>query len=439
MGQGMSDEARDVRLDDPEADQLMVSTPELLLYLPRLLLYPVRGYGLFVTISFGIFLWIIGYAGIWGVPAAGILFGWISYYFMDVVQRTATGHAIAPPMGSEVMAQGDKLRLAMLVGYIGAVVLLTLSARSAGHPGLAALAVCLGIYTLPAFVASLALQPDLISILNPLNLLKFLWHTGFAYILASLLLAAVGFAGLSLAGHVSALSSDILLIYGLIFVSHMVGYVAYHKQDQLGIAVSVERPTEERLAEQTQAMRIAEILGEVDRHLQANMPKTARDALLSDDGAEQANPRGFHEDLFEALRQRHQDALSLVQGTRLIQFLVKERRLARALDILEQCLDVSKDYLPEPASLIGPLAEQAIKEKRMSLFARLDAAVHARAPQGDEAVILQFLKAQALVGQKQDAAGLALLTPLLGRTGHPWGARIQALHQALQGIQKKVQ
>lgn len=439
MGQGMSDEARDVRLDDPEADQLMVSTPELLLYLPRLLLYPVRGYGLFVTVSFGIFLWIIGYAGIWGVPAAGILFGWISYYFMDVVQRTATGHAIAPPMGSEVMAQGDKLRLAMLVGYIGAVVLLTLSARSTGHPGLAALAVCLGIYTLPAFVASLALQPDLLSILNPLNLLKFLWHTGFAYILASLLLAAVGFTGLSLAGHVSALSSDILLIYGLIFVSHMVGYVAYHKQDQLGIAVSVERPTEERLAEQTQAMRIAEILGEVDRHLQANMPKTARDALLSDDGAEQANPRGFHEDLFEALRQRHQDALSLVQGTRLIQFLAKERRLARALDILEQCLDVSRDYLPEPASLIGPLAEQAIKDKRMPLFARLDAAVHARAPQGDEAVILQFLKAQALVGQKQDAAGLALLTPLLGRTGHPWGARIQALHQALQGIQKKVQ
>jgi len=435
----MSDEARDVRLDDPEADQLMVSTPELLLYLPRLLLYPVRGYGLFVTVSFGIFLWIIGYAGVWGIPASGILFGWISYYFMDVVQRTATGHAIPPPMGSEVMFQGDKLRLAMLVGYIGAVVLLTLSAKSAGHPGLAALAVCLGIYALPAFLASLALQPDLLSILSPLVLLKFLWHTGFAYMLASLLLAAVGIAGLALAGHLSALSSDILLIYGLIFVSHMVGYVAYHKQDELGIAVSVERPTDESRAEAAQAMRIAEILAEVDRHLQADMPKTARDALLSDDGSEQPNPRGFHEDLFEALRQRHQDALSLVQGTRLIQFLMKERRLARALDILEQCLDVSKDYLPEPASLIGPLAEQSLKDKRMPLFARLDAAVHARAPQGDEAVILQFLKAQALVGQKQDAAGLALLTPLLARSGHPWGPRIQALHQALRGMQKKTQ
>jgi hypothetical protein len=292
---------------------------------------------------------------------------------------------------------------------------------------------------LPAFVASLALQPDLLSILNPLLLLKFLWHTGFAYILASLLLAAVGFAGLSLAGHLSAISSDILLIYGLIFVSHMVGYVAYHKQDQLGIAVAVERPTDQSRAEADQAVRIAEVLGEVDRQLQAGMPKAARDALLSDDGTEVPNPRGFHEDLFEALRHRHQDALSLVQGTRLIQFLVGERRLPRALDILEQCLDVSKAYLPEPASLVGPLAEQALKDKRMPLFARLDAAVHARAPQGDEAVIMQFLKAQALVGQKQDAAGLALLTPLLARSGHPWGARIQALYHALQGMQKKTQ
>jgi hypothetical protein len=435
----MADEARDVRLDDPEADHLMVSTPELLLYLPRLLAYPVRGYGLFVTVTFGILLWIIGYAGVWGIPAAGILFGWISYYFMDVVQRTATGHAIAPPMGTEVMFQGDKLRLSMLVGYVGAVVLLTLSARSAGHPGLAVLAVCVGIYVLPAFVASLSLQPDILSILNPLVLIKFLWHTGFAYMLASLLLAAVGFAGFALAGKLSALSSDILLIYGLLFVSHMVGYVAYHKQDQLGIAVTVERPTEERLAEQTQATRVAELLGEVDRQLQANMPKAARDVLLSDDGAEQVNPRGFHEDLFEGLRLRRQDALSLLQGTRLIQFLVKDKRLPRALDILEQCLDVSREYLPEPTFLAGLLAEQALKDKRMPLFARLDAAVHARAPQGDEAVSLRFLKAQALVGQKQDAAGLALLTPLLARSGHPWAPRIQALHQALQGMQKKPQ
>ena len=438
----MEDEARDLRLDDPEADRVMVSTPELLLYMPKLLVYPIRGFGLFVTLTFGVFLWIIGYAGVWGIPGAGILFGWISYYFMDVVQRTATGHAIPPPMGSEVMFQGNKLRLGMLTGYIGGVVLLTVSARNTGHPEVAVLAACVGVYMLPAFVASLALQPDLLSILNPLVLLKFLWHTGVAYFFAALLLAAVGFVGFSLAGHLSALSSDIILAYGLIFISHMVGYLAYHKQEELGISVAVEKPTEERVAQQGQEMRVAQILARVDQYLTAREVLKARDALLSDDGSDQPNPRAFHEELFEALCMRHQDALSQVQGTRLIQLLVREKRMPRALDILEHCLDLSKSYVPEPPSLIAVLAEQTLKDKRLGVFTKLEAAARARGIQGEGAVSLQFLKAQALVAQAQgrrdtDAAALALLTPLLAATGHPWAARIQALHKALSGIQTK--
>jgi type IV secretory pathway TrbD component len=433
----MTDSARDFRLDDPEADQLMAETPELLLYLPRLLAYPVRGYGLMVTITLGIALWIIGYAGVWGIPAAGIIFGWMGYYFMDVVQRSAVGHAIPPPMGSEVMFQGDKLRLAMLVGYLGAFVLLVLSAYHADQKGLGIFLFALGVYCLPAFLASLALQPDALSVLNPLLMLKFMWHTGLAYFFAATVLAVVGFLGIALSGRVSALSSDILLIYGLIFVCHMVGYVAYHHADQLDIAVQVEKPTDETRAESTQAMRVAEVMAEVDRHLEARETKAARDVLLSDDGAELANPRAFHEELFEALRLRHQDALSMVQAQRLIRLLLLQKRVARALEICEQCLDLDKAFLPDTPGAVGLLAEQALKDKHLKFFTALGAAVHARAPQGDDAVSLQFLKAQALVAQKQDGVALALLTPLQSRGNHPWAPRIQALYKALQAMQKK--
>ncbi|HEY4126807.1 MAG TPA: hypothetical protein VGN70_02040 [Gammaproteobacteria bacterium] len=433
----MTDSARDFRLDDPEADQLMAETPELLLYLPRLLAYPVRGYGLMVTITLGIALWIIGYAGVWGIPAAGIIFGWMGYYFMDVVQRSAVGHAIPPPMGSEVMFQGDKLRLAMLVGYLGAFVLLVLSAYHADQKGLGIFLFALGVYCLPAFLASLALQPDALSVLNPLLMLKFMWHTGLAYFFAATVLAVVGFLGIALSGRVSALSSDILLIYGLIFVCHMVGYVAYHHADQLDIAVQVEKPTDETRAEATQAMRVAEVMAEVDRHLEARETKAARDVLLSDDGAELANPRAFHEELFEALRLRHQDALSMVQAQRLIRLLLLQKRVARALEICEQCLDLDKAFLPDTPGAVGLLAEQALKDKHLKFFTALGAAVHARAPQGDDAVSLQFLKAQALVAQKQDGVALALLTPLQSRGNHPWAPRIQALYKALQAMQKK--
>src|SRR5262249_38251193 len=100
-------------------------------------------------------------------------------------------------------------------------------------------------------------------------------------------------------------------------------------------------------------------------------------------------------------------------------------------------LDVSKDYLPEPPAVVALLAEQAIREKHLAVFTKLDAAVRARAAGGEAAVSLQFLKAQALVAPKQDRAALALLTPLLAATAHPWAARIQALHKALAGMQGK--
>ena len=430
-------DAGDVRLEDPEADQLMVSTPDVWRYLPRLLYYPVRGYALYIVVFIGILVWICGYAGIFGIAAAGIVFGWMGYYSMIVVSRSAAGHAIPPPLGTEVLFEGEKLRLAMLVMYIVTLLLMVLGATRPGHPAYGILVFAVGVYLFPAFLASLALQPDLLSAMNPLVCLNFVWQTGVPYLLACLLLALVGFLEVVLSGHVAGIFTGMLLVYGLLFVCHLVGYVAYHRQDELNLGVSVERPTEESLAAAAQAARLAALLAEIDKRLAAKDPHAARDAILKENSAGLANPRGFHEDLFEALRQRHEDALSLVQGARLVQLLVREKRLARALDICEQCLDVNQDFLPQPAAPLPVLAEQALKDKRLPLFARLDAAVQRRLPASDEAAAFQFLKAQALVAQQQDAAALALVEPLLARNSHPWGPRIQALHKALSAVRSR--
>jgi len=428
-------DAGDVRLEDPEADRLMVSTPQLWLYLPKLLYYPVRGYALGTVIVMGALIWLAGYSGVFGLALAGVVFGWMSYYSMGVVERTATGHAIPPPFGTEVLFQGEKLRLGLLVIYIATVLMMALAATRPGSPGWGVVVFIAGVYLFPAFLASLALQPDLLSAMNPWTSIRFVLHTGLPYLIACLVLAGVGFLAVILAGHVGSVISSMLLVYTLLFICHLIGYVAYHRQDEIGLAVSVTRPTPELTAALEQAERVKEVLAEVDRCLASREPRTARDVLMADDGSELMNPRGFHEDLFEGLRQRHQDALSLVQAGRLIQLLAQEKRYPRALDIWEQCLDFAKDFVPEPASLAGTLAEQALKDKRMALFTRLDAAVRTRQPQGEAVVALQFLKAQALVSQKQDAAALALLTPLLSASTHPWASRIQALHKALAGMQ----
>lgn len=430
-------EARDVRLDDPEADQLMVSTPQLWRYLPRLLGYPLHGYALYIVVIMGACLWVAGYAGLFGIAASGIFFGWMGYYSMGVVSRTAAGHAIPPPLGTEVLFEGEKLRLGLLVLYIVTLLLMTLAATRPGHPGWGVVVFVVGVYLFPAFLASLALQPDLLAALNPFNSLAFVWNTGVAYLLASLVLAGVVFLAVVLSGHVAGIISSMLMIYSLLFVCHLIGYVAYHRQDELNLAVTVERPTEESRAAIEQGQRLGALLKSVDQHLEAHAPQLARDAMLREEGADLANPRSFHEELFEALRLRHQDALSLVQAARLIRLLAQEKRYSRALDICEQGLDVSRDFLPEPPALAVPLAEQAFRDKRLRLFTRIADAVQARLPGSDEAVSIQFLKAQALATGKQDAAALALITPLLQRPNHPWAPRIQALHKALAGMQKK--
>lgn len=431
------DEHRDVRLNDPEADRLMVATEAVWAYLPHLLRYPLRGYALNIVVMMGAWIWLCGYAGVFGIPAASILFGWMGHYFMGVVSQTASGHAIPPPLGTEVLFQGDKLRLALLVMYVTAVLSFTFSLTRAEHPGYALMLFALGVFLLPAFIACLSLEPTAIHALNPLTWLMFVLHTGVPYLVACLALAGVGFLAVVLAGHLAGVLTGMLTVYLLMFACHLVGFIAYHHHEDLNLAVSVAKPTEESRALEAQAERLQALLVDVDAALQAKNPQAARDALLKGNSAGLINPRLFNEDVFEALRARHEDALSLIQGARLIQVLMREKRIGRALDICEQCLDISAQFTPEPPELVLPLAEEAVRAQRLRLFEKLAAAVLARWPEGEAAVAVQFLKARQLAEQKQDDAARALLAPLVARESHPWRARIMALHNALTSLQKK--
>lgn len=430
------DDARDLRLDDPEADRLMAETPSLIAYLPQLFRYPVRGYALGVTLVIGVAFWILGYSGIFGIAAVGVMFGWMGFYLMLVVEQTARGHAIPPPLGIDALYQADQGRLLVIVSYVLAIVMATANAAHDGRGGEALLICAAGVYVLPALVASLALQPSLLSALNPISLLRFMIYTGVPYLVACLLLAGLAVTTVLFAGRLYGAFSDMFVVYGLVFVSHLVGYVVYHRHEDLGIAVDVKKPTDESRAREIQERRQKTLLAHIDAHLAAKDPHAARDALLAENGADLHNPRLFHEEMFEQLRLRHQDDLSLVAGTRLIQALMREKRVARALDICEQCLDVSKDFEPQPLALSAPLAEQAVASGRLPLFERLAAGVTARHPGGNEAAGLQFLQARLLAERKQDGAALALVTPLLAKADHPWRARIVALHGALSNLRK---
>jgi hypothetical protein len=431
----MTKEARDIRLHDPEADARMVATASVWQYLPSILLYPLRGYALGVVLVIGLMFWLFDMAGIFAAAMAPITLGWLAIYMFMIVEETALGHAIAPPLGTEVLGHNDYGRLILVIAFwLGIGVLGSYLMRMGVAQG-AHICMLFGMLVFPAFLVTMALEDSALSALNPLRLLRFIYHTGSSYLLAVMLLSVVYVSLATLSGIVASLIAHMLVVYFLVMTAHLLGFITYHRHERLGIEVMVTRPTEERARMAAQQRMLADTLDKVCKLSDAGDWDAARTLLRSETPARLADIRLYHEELYEALRLRGQYDLSLVQGKRLIRCLVMQKRLDRALDIYEQCLDVSRRFEPEPVADCATLAEVALNTRRWSLFEKISSDVPPRHPQSDAAVALRFLQARYLAEyRKQDAEALAILKPLIAHTGHPWYRRMRALHQALEKL-----
>ena len=431
----MTEEARDLRLHDPEADARMVATASVWQYLPSILLYPLRGYALGVVIVIGLMFWLFDLAGIFAAAMGPITLGWLAIYMFMIVEETALGHAIAPPLGTEVLGHSDYARLLIVIAFwlgIGAMgsYLVHMGFAQGEH-----ICMLFGMLVFPAFLVTLALQNSALSALNPLNLLRFMYHTGSSYLLAVILLSIIYTGLATLSGIVSSLLAHMLMVYFLVLTAHLLGFVTYHRHERLGLDVMVVRPTEERARMAAQRQRLEQILDKACGLSDAGNWDAARD-LLRHRQEDLADVRLYHEELYEALRLRGQYDLSLVEGKQLVRCLVSIKRLDRALDICEQCLDVNRRFEPEPLADCVPLAETAFNARRWALFGKIVSDVPARHPGTHEAVSLQLLNARYLAEiHKQDAEALAILMPLVSHSGHPWHRRIHALQQALEKLQ----
>lgn len=424
----------DLSLRDPEADRRMAATPSLWRYLPQLALYPLRGYALGVVLVLGTAFMLVAKAGLFGIAAGAILMGWFGFYLLDVVGETALGHARPPPLGTEVFSQFEFGRILLLFAYVLGLVLTPAYFAAFRHNHAAAWLVAAMLFLLPAFIAQLALEDDLLSILNPAKLGYFILITGPAYVGVCVLMAAAGALNVLLAGHVAAVLTHMLTLYCLIFTCHLLGYTAYHHHEKLGMAVAVPKPTDETRRAETQRTALEARLTRLDAFAGQEQWQAAVALVLAPERAVN-DARLFYEELFEALVTRRQPALALAAGTRLMEILAQQQRFLRALDIYALCLDLSAQFEPN-VNLCVLLAETALREHRLPLFERIVCEVPPRHPGTEAAISLQFLHARYLAETRHDdAAALALLAPLRSAGHHPLHARIQALYRALGGVE----
>jgi hypothetical protein len=200
----------------------------------------------------------------------------------------------------------------------------------------------------------------------------------------------------------------------------------------LGIAVQVARVTGDSRREDEQQRRLDAVLAKIQAALMNKDLQGAADAIQAEPGGP-ADLRRFHEDLFEQISFRHRKVELLhLQGQRLIRQLIEGKRLARALDVAEQCFDAHRDFAPETPAEAVALADEALRTRRDGLFERLTHDAVTRHGGRPESASLTFLSAKYWYERRHDPArARQILQPLLALRDHPQHRQIAAYGRVL--------
>ncbi len=406
---------------DEEADRRMAAS-NLAAYLPRVLLYPLRGHAapviLVVTLLLG-----LGSASIVALVPLVVGTLWAAHYAMRVLEDTSYGHALPPRLTGDALTFSDGMTWSTLVAP-GALLLLYLR-----QPGPA---VWLIAALLPAHWIALGTTRSLIAACHPLRLLHIIAVVGVAYLFVCVLLLGAA----ALAVWMSTRVSSFLLIAGwlylLIMACHLLGFVAYQRHERLGMGVHVIRPTIEREREAEQARRLKTLVEKVAA-LHAAHDDEAAARLMRGTPAGPADARRFHEDLYERLKALPARGLALTQAARMIVFLLDGQRVDRALDIFENALDLDARFQTESPLHLGPLAERALESRQSALLGRILDSGQARFA-GDPALgRLDILRIRKLMDLDHDEAGARAAIAALGDfEGHPHAVELDAYARVLR-------
>lgn len=433
MTSGTWQAKRSALRDQYDPDEYLRSVTHVAGYWREIARYPLYPQALVTLILLGLLPWVAVYGGWIGVLGAALGAGFLMQYLISVVQETALGRAHPPAMLDEIIAQPGYLRLCLLLIYIGAFAGLGLAAAWTGLSLLVYLSLGVALALLPAYVAVLAVSDDFREAGNLLRLRHFIFNTEGGYFILGLPMIVLGWLGYGCGGGVSSLLCYLAASYLLMALSHLLGFVACHHYAELNAEAALLRQGEDTRRRNAQHETLQVLLKEIDTLTGAGDPRTACDIMFREQ-PNLTNPLQFHEDLYQALRARDLDVLTLVQGKRLIHMLMQVRHVGRALTVYEQCLDISTFFKPWEMRGVLQLAEAALQERRLQCFDKIVTSVVLLYPDGPETVSLQFRRARYLLEvERNESAALAALRPLLTAEAHPLHQRITALYQALQG------
>lgn len=425
------------------ADRHLIATPELLRYLPRLFIYP-----LYPEASLTIF---IVCSGLWFFSSS--LFGLffvvmfttgLLQYTLRVLAETALGHGRPPGFGSHEALEFDSRLGRLLAGLLLFCGLAYAGGQLAPELGLAL--ALLGWLVFPAFTLLLALSDSLRFSLAPARLarvallsgplyfmlatgLALAWHYGFGPLLAEGMadfrLESLIYSHPSLSRWLGLLAAGYLSL----LLAHLLGFIAYHHHEALGLAVEADTTDIEKQDGIDPETRRRKLLETLDGMLRDKRPDQADDVLRH--AARELDHTGQLE-LLDDLAVHDLWPLVRNQAQRCIEAQLAAKKGELAVITVLRMQHHFSGFRTRTAATWLEVCRAALIHRPFDGFEKLAALASEYYPDAPELVDIALLEASFHADRRNDdERALAVLLPHKDKTQHPRHRQLAALIQAL--------
>lgn len=320
-------------------------------------------------------------------------------YLFSILQTTSEGRMQPPTLASAFSGEG----LNALFQQIGVLAIFGAAVFAANHLGgqiLTMLTMAFVVLVLPASVMLLALERNIVSAVNPLQLTLLISTLGWPYVVLYahlfMLFLAMGVAVDFLSMHTNATiaytGAGFFNSYFMMMIFHMLGYVLFQYQEKLGYATADEAEEDQPAAP---AIRSGRVDADIDLFLKEGDYKRVKHLLLDELKKKRSDPWRLEQLYRLCIEQGDIDTLkpfiSLVLDTMLIR-----NQDEQAIKLLKRMYQDDNDYELKEADISFKMAQTAYHLGEYKLIIRLLKDYHSRYPDDAKLVDAYILLAKTL-------------------------------------------
>jgi hypothetical protein len=318
--------------------------------------YPLRGAGLSTCTVLGL-IHLVGLLPSY-IGAFGSMLVWAATwrYAADCLLHTANGYADPPDVGPDSNGTAGWGLTAVHLMVVALCVLAIVF-----WPGLLWPVLIVAVFVLPAIDMSLAFDANLALALNPFNWARIMRAFGSAYLIPVAINLLLG-TTIVLASVSSALLPRLfaLPLFGfayswlIVLAFHLMGVLIHQRHEPFGMD-----PEAPRLARAGGQDADAALLQDVEELAQDDVQ--AATGLLVERLRTRSAPASVHLAYRRLLQRQQLREGLLVHGQIWIAALIAQGESRRALGVLQECMGICADFIPDDPRTCGELADLAAR------------------------------------------------------------------------------